>query len=132
MQQRIKELELNLLAKNEEIGLLRSMLEESRLENSKLNQTLKEKDHLLSSFSNKTISDAQDISVQHHEATMFGMSLDESRVGLTVDIFQKGEISGGVTLNSPQLITVESPRLSGEDLSFKPISDIPKETQSES
>jgi hypothetical protein len=132
MQQRIKELELSLLAKDEEICLLRSMLEESRLENSKMNQTLKEKDQLLASFSNKTMSDVQDTSVQPHEATMFGMSLDESRVGLTVDIFQKGELSAGVTMNSPKLITVESPRLSGEEMAFKPISDIPKETHTKS
>lgn len=129
LQARVRELELALLTKNEEVGLLRSMLEESRLENSKLNQTLKEKDQLLASFSNNTVADAQDRTLSQHEATMFGAALEESSSNFEVDILQKGGPTDGFDLISPKLTVVESPRLSGEEIAFRPISDIPQENR---
>ena len=131
MKQKIRELELALQAKDEEASLLRSLLEESKHENSRLNETLREKDQLLASFSQKSMSEAHDISIAPQEATQFGMSLDESGVVPHADNLRKGDSVDGPVFTSPKLLLVESPRLSGEEIAFKSISDVAVEKREE-
>lgn len=131
MKQKIKELELALQAKDEEANMLRSLLEESRMENSRLNETLREKDQQLASFSQKALSEVQDTSIVPQEATQFGISLDESGVVPLAESHRKGDSVDGPVLTSPTLQLIESPRLSGEELAFKPISDVAVENRVE-
>lgn len=94
------------------------------MENSRLNQTLKEKDQLLASFSNNTLHDR---TVSQQELTMFGAGLEESGSNLDVDILQKGGQMEMFEMGDPKMTVVESPRLSGEEIAFRPISDMPRQ-----